>query len=333
MIIGIYDWANRFIDENSSDNGGSETWLIEISKAFSKMGIETHVFCNCIFHKNENITFIPKNKFEQVVKCCYYDKFIYSRGFYKIDLINSAEIDLFLHDECCFDGSKHEFERIKYIFLLSQHSIDKFNEQYGSSYSSKYKLSFNGINQSLYNSSIEKKNMMVWSSCVERGYNFFIKSVYPLIKQSVPDFEVKVCQYNQKHIPTPNGIKYIGKLNKKQLAELQCQCKLWCYPNIGYHDFGPTSGMPFNETFCITAVENACAGANIVCGYNGGLTTTLPEEILIGKEYFKNKKLVNNVEYAKLLADTCIKVLRNEMEIKCDVSKYTWENAARSLLC
>lgn len=333
MIVGIYDWADRFIDENTSNNGGSQTWVIEISKALSNMGIETHVFCNCKFHKNKNITFIPKTKYEEVVRIVEYDKFIFARGFKKIDLIHSKEIDVLLHDECLFEYSKHDFDKVKNIFLLSEHSMEKFTALYGPNYKDKYKLTFNGIDQSIFKN-YKKENMMIWSSCQERGYEFFIKKVYPLIKKEVPDFKVNVCQYNNdRPIFIPAGVSNLGRLDKNTLADYQSKAKLWCYPNLGYHDSGRFRGMEFNETFCITAVENAFAGANIVCGCNGGLTTTLEKEKLIGKEFFKNKKCINENEYAKLLADTCIKILKNEIEIKCDVSKYTWENAAKSLLC
>lgn len=327
MIIGIFDWANRFIDETNTVNGGSETWLIEITKELGLLGHKVHLFCNCKFHNNGNVTFIPKSKFKEITSIVEYDKFIYSRGFNNINAVNAKEIDLMLHDEVCFDVSVEALNKVKYIFLLSKHSMEKFSALYGKNYENKYKLTFNGIDQSLYKE-CKKENMMVWSSRPERGYSFFANKVFPLIKAAIPDFIVNVCSYDTANIPVKSGIVFKGLLNKKQLADLQERAKIWCYPNLGYM----SNGIEFNETFCITAVENAFANNNIVCGCNGGLTTTLPEEILVGKEFFKNKRCINENEYAKYLADLCIKVLKNEIELKCDVSKYTWKNAALSLL-
>ena len=331
MIIGLFDCADRFIDDKKTSYGGSQTWLLEISKEFSNMNHEVFVFCNTQFHKTNNITFIPKNKFEEVCKNIEYDRFIYSRGLYKLNQVKSKHKSMILHDMDVLKTDSKDFTNLDNIWFLSKYAQDHFTSIYGTKYINKYKLTFNAIDQKLYNPETKKENMMVWSSCLERGFYFFITKVYPSIKKEIPDFHINICQYNTVQIKEIPGVKYLGNLDKIKLSALQNKAKLWCYPNLGYRGFGSTK-IPFNETFCITAIENACAGANIVCGANGGLLTTLPEEFLLGKEFFKNNRITDEEKYALLLANKCIEILKDKIEIKCDVSKYTWENAAKSLL-
>lgn len=333
MNIGIFDRFDTFIDESRNDYGGSQTWMLEVSKAFSNMGYTVHMFCNTRMHKYKNIVFIPKDKFEEVIQYATYDKFIFCRGCYKIDKIQSPDVSLMMHDETMFNLDNSNIDKLSHIYFLSQYAMDVFTKTYGNNFISKYKLTCNGIDYSLYETKCQKENMMVWSSCVERGYSFFIHKVLPLILDEVSDFKVNVCQYKDKSIELGRNTTYIGKCNKKELANLQLKAKIWCYPNLGYLTQPFQYGKSFNETFCITALENAAAGAHIVCGANGGLLTTISNDKLVCREFFEHNKVINEDEYAKQLAHFAILCLQDKLDLRYDDHhKYTWDNAAKSLL-
>ena len=201
----------------------------------------------------------------------------------------------------------------------------------------------NGVDNSYYEKykNIPKKNMMVWSSRSERCLNYFIEWVFPLIKKRIPDFSLKVCLYlNDVKKENTDGIEYLGKIGKEELAMLQCESKIWIYPNLGFLD---TTGAPFQETFCITAVENGLAKNAILTANLGGLKTTLSNYSgLIDGELINNSCISggdNLLRYAELLANKAYDILsdnerQNQMgeESYNICKKYTWENAVNTWL-
>ena len=217
-------------------------------------------------------------------------------------------------------------KRIDKIFVLSNYHKEYFCKKYGEEYRNKIKISMNGIHNELYKKNNNKENSMIWSSCYERGLEFFINYVLPKIKKEIPDFKLKVCSYNiPKHF---SNVITLGQLNKEQLAKEQCSAKIWCYPNLGYSSFG----IDFRETFCITAVENAAAGNCILTTNLGGLGTTCNGINFLKNDFYNNEKILDLENYGNYLADMCIKALKNEFFTTFNFEKYTWENAAKSLL-
>ena len=169
---------------------------------------------------------------------------------------------------------------------------------------------------------------MVWSTCFERGLDFFVDFVFHKIKREVPDFELKLCSYNDYN-KRYNGIAYLGKLSKEELASEQCKAKIWCYPNLGY----TTTENPLKETFCITAVENAAAGNCILTTDLGGLGTTCRGVDFLSNEFYSDERIDRLEEYGTYLSKKCIDALNGKFFTCFDVSKFTWENAAKDLLC
>ena len=328
MIIGLYDASNfnvRF-DENSTFLGGSETWLLEIAKAFSELDHEVFLFCNPDkFHTYKNIHFIPKSKFIELSKVVEFDKFIYSRGIENYEHVHSRDISLIIHDIFLQKNNYlNKLKELSNIYVLSDWHKSIIQSRYGKL--DNIKVTFNGVDLSLFRQT-EKTNSMVWSSCFERGLNYFINYVYGNIKKEVPNFELKVCSYNKYNF-RHKDIKYLGQLSKVDLAKEQCKAKIWCYPNLGFADNEPN----FKETFCITAVENAAAGNCIITSALGGLGTTCKGIDFIPNEFYVNEKIHNLESYGQYLADLCIKALRDEFFTSFDYKKFTWINAAKDLI-
>ncbi len=326
MQIGIYDgsYFNVKFDEKSTFLGGSETWMLEIAKSLAKLGHEVFLFGNFDFHTYGTIYFLKKSNLKEICEIVDFDKFIFSRGIENISYIKSKNISLIVHDELPCSGFNY-FDKLNKIYLLSDYHKKLFIKNYGNA--EKTEITFNGINLDLYDKKEIKTNSMVWSSCFERGLDFFINYVYPKIKKEVPDFELKICNYNKYNVNYPN-IKYLGQLSKNDLAKEQLKAKIWCYPNLGF----AKNGISFKETFCITAVENAAAGNCIITTALGGLGTTCSGIQFVSNEFYINEKIHNLENYGKYLADICIKALKNEYFTTFDYKKFTWENAALNLL-
>lgn len=336
MIIGIYDGAcvNVQFDETTPFLGGSETWLVEISSAFSDLGHEVYLFVNTpTEHDYKNVHYIKKEHFEDVCSKVEFDNFIYSRGVIGKDKVKTKSISLMLHDMGIhFNRGEHfELSDFKHIYVLSDWHKMLIHTLYNIPVSDFIKKTINGVNLDLYKDvdKSKKENTMIWSSCFERGLEFFLQYVYPKIKALVPDFTLKICSYNTYRVNAP-GVVNLGRLTKSQLAEEQKKAKIWCYPNIGISSH---QHLPFKETFCITAVENAAAGNCILTTKLGGMGTTCKGVQFLSSDFYNDQELIDHPEtYGNYLADECVKALKSEFFTTFDHTKFTWENAAKSLL-
>ena len=336
MKIGIFDGCvlNVVVDENTKFLGGSETWLNKISEAFSNLGHEVFLFVNTPEeHDFKNVHYLKKESFDKVCANTEFDYFYYSRGIKGMNKVKCKNISLMMHDMGLFHypGEPVNFAALKHIYVLSNWNRSFMGTQYTiPRVSNFFKLTHNGIDMDFYKDvdASKKTNSMVWSSCFERGLDFFVKLVYPKIKAFVPDFELKICSYNKYDFSAP-GITNLGRLTKSELAEEQKKAKIWCYPNLGMS----TQGYIFKETFCISAVENAAAGNCILTTSLGGMGTTCKGVNFLSSDFYDDSEIIENpVLYGDYLANMCIKALLNNYFTTFDCHKYTWENAAKSMM-
>lgn len=345
--VAVVDCMYLPFKPSDSCLGGSETWIVEIAKAFAGFGWHVVVFANT---GNPVITgSIEWFPFEHLRRRCEYQVFdiaIFSRGFIFSNIIRATRNYLMFHDLALARAvdpvDRSNFNRIDRLYVLSDYAKDFIRTHVVSAPEDRFFLTHNGIDYNLYSRSVNKQPAMVWSSCRERGFGFFVAQVLPTILAAVPEFVLHVCSYNdygpQAYIDIPAELKkhmvFHGKLGKQELAALQCGTKVWCYPNLGYLDVAPD--CEFGETFCITAVENLAAGNIIIAGDFGGLQTTLQGYPLLGRDYYLNRRIPAEKleDYGRYLADYCIAALRDEYTpLHCiPPHKYTWEAAAMTFI-
>lgn len=341
-IIGIYDGpAYPDFDPFYQAYGGCETWLQEISKAFSDLNWHVILFTTYKEHMygyGNNIEYVCIDDFKERCKYQKFDKFIYSREIHDIKYLDCKDINLIIHDQY-IEYSLDDLLKLNHIYMLSEWHRDNLikNNKSIAIVKDKIKLSFNAINNDLYKSVYTKENSMVWSSCRERGFDFFKTKVLPLITAIVPDFKVYIANYSSAYSEddVSDNIIYLGTLNKQELAEYQLKSKIWCYPNLGHCNGVDGSEWFYGETFCITAIENYMAKNILIVGDQGGLKTTLAGYELQGTELYDENEAIpydKEGEYAILLANKCIAALTGKWQPDAYIKKYTWRNAALSML-
>lgn len=354
-VIGIYTYYHGmnepYWDENSDNMGGSETWTIRIAEEFQKKGFHVIVFGNPqVWHFSVGgVEYVPKQLLSLRCQYQHFDYFISSRTAVELNKDISCDNFYIMSHEAIINGAKTYYDLkpnlFKKIACLSEWHKDCLLSQYGGLTSDRLFLTFNGVDTELYADSDNdnKKNLMVWSSCKERGLRYFVNAIFPCIKRMVPDFELAICAYNNDIDETFSfypGIKVYGKLSKKELAELQKQAKIWIYPNYGIDE---ETGFCCHETFCISAIENGFAKNAIICSNATGLDTTLNGysgfigtdlDLSFDKTNRETRNELKNriIEQAiNVLYDDNYRIkLANESYEIC--KKYTWENAANNLL-
>lgn len=342
-VIGIYDCGVRVpFDFNSVTMGGSETWLREIAIQFAMLNWHVVLFVNVQQPQiMGNIELVPCSLMPYRCSYQHFDKFIFSRGLENTQVVDCDDTALMLHDtELARIGSKQDIiyaQKLSKIYALSEYGKNCARKFMSEELISKVSLTYNGIDYALYKNKVAKTNSMVWSSCKERGFDFYVKYVLPHIIKEVNDFTTYVCSYNN-YADLNNdalNIKFLGKLNKQELADKQLQAKIWCYPNLGHVINANGIDVDFGETFCISAVENMAADNIIIAGDMGGLQTTLSDYPLIGKHFYNSNNHITEdkyKEYGKYLAEYCIKALKGEWKPIRSKLKYTWKGAVLTLL-
>ena len=364
-VIGIYcgdftyngtKWNSYTVRTNGA--GGSEIWAVELASAFHKLGFHVIVFCDCPewWFDAEGVEYVPYWMFDSRRQYQHFDYFISSRRAEEITPdFECPNIYLMSHEIGIFNkywGNFETFEGLKMdkakkIGVLSEWHKKATLKLYPQLREDQLFITHNGIDQSLYENVDHhaKRNMMVWSTALNRGMTFFGKYVLPKILKEVPDFELNICSYNldiKGELPEGPNVHFLGTLTRPELAELQKRAKIWILPNYGYNDFG----KPLHESFCMSAVENALAGNAIICFNKDGLTTTLDGyEWIINADWFDDSpesREISEEEYERLaesLASEAVKLLTSPATIRMRAteaaeicSKYTWKNSAMTWL-
>ena len=357
IYCGGYSSLNKWDDEivRNEGAGGSETWAVEIASELRRRGYHVIVFGNpsCWRFAKDGVEYVPKENLKWRCEYQHFDYFISSRTVSEIEnWINCPKVYLMSHEYFIDRANTYtdlKMDRVSKIAVLSEWHKNDIKFHYKGLKDEDFIQTFNGINFDLYKDSKNyvKENSMLWSSCAERGLGFFIDNIFPIIKREVPDFILKICSYNNNLNKYTNmdGVVVLGKLGKRELSEEQKKCKLWVYPNIGFTD----ENMIVNETFCISAVENAAARAAIVCTNAGGIGSTLSNYSgFVGDNLLQSYVSADNFlfdivdpssfsEISKEMAERSIKILTNDEyrnalanEAYDICKKYTWENVVNS---
>ena len=354
-VIGIYVGPNLYknnwdeINLETGGVGGSEIWAIKLADEFSRNGDNVFIFGQPKEnHISENkVNYIRYEYFQEYVENIKFDHIIMSRrvdGLY--DNIPCDSIYLMCHDIGVINAENFNdlhLDKVKKIATQSLFQKEILKARYH--LNDKFFMeTCQGIDVNMYSDvdKIVKSNKMLLSQGKERGVNFIIEKVFPLIRAEVPDFEINLCGYHSnwdEDIYHQDGINILGNLCREDLIREQKESKIWIYANHGYHD----NITNYNgETFSITTIENAVAKNACILGDWGCFHTTLKEyKYFIGKDLYSDIFTPMDKEklddFAKEIANVAIKCLKDEeyrlklVEDSYNIAKkYTWNFVADS---
>jgi glycosyltransferase involved in cell wall biosynthesis/tetratricopeptide (TPR) repeat protein len=329
-------WDKQRVDEGMA---GSETWAAYLAREFVKKGFRTTVYNDLRVEDKKQTVFDPVYEGDNLVGEVFYrdhtnlvedakydifDHFISSRSLdpYRQN-VHSLKNYVMVHDVWLSQDQSLDIMswRIhKYGYLSEWHR--QFLMQHHKMPADKMFLTANGVDASLYADvdQYEKRNQTIYSSSPDRGLCQLLMML-PEIRKAVPDFKVIVCYgfYNWekaaearkdqqsmqliskiKELMNQDGVEYRGRVDKKTLATLQKESKVFIYPTW------------FVETFCITAVEAGLSKNPILSTDLGGLQTTVGSSgiLLPAKEMHRDYEYPD--EYKYRFIEESIRLLKDE---------------------
>lgn len=285
---GWEKWDRNTVD---SGMGGSETWAAELAAEFSRRGYQVFLFGDCkdAHIDRDGVAYIPHQDMEETLRYDWLDVLISSRSIEPIRQKNlhASQVFCMVHDVFIHSDPKHDLMdwRVRRFAYLSDWHAEFLQSHHKSLNPQKMFMTHNGVNQALYQNAghYSKKNQTVYSSSPDRGLLQLLQ-ILPEIRKAVPDFKVLVAygfhnweaaakirnnpeelayiQAIKEGLKQP-GVEYLGRIDKKTLARHQMESKVWLMPEW------------FQETFCITAVENGLARNAILTSDLAGLKTTV----------------------------------------------------------
>ena len=295
MRIGIIDIGWKEINKDTLTSqalGGSETWLLSVTKELVKQGHDVTVFCDTkeewidgaryvpLYHmidkfiaeQNNPYNFIILNR---IIRRFNTDIITAIRQYNATQniFIQMHDLSLLYEDHIAtsreLNGTGIFDKRVRGIIFLTEWHRDNFALQYPNLNDIPKYVIPNGVDISLIPKKKSKTdNRILWSSCAERGLDILI-SMYDEIKAQVPDFGIDVAGYNDlSHLNTQGkDIHILGNLPKEKLYEEMNKHKVWFYPGT------------FAETFCITMVENMLCKNFVISPFTYGTHDILSDEL------------------------------------------------------
>lgn len=336
QVIVVYDGSEDEWDETSIGLGGSETWVIGVTTEWAKLQYDVYVVCHCKTHiAQSGVMYVCADEAKDMFKGKTIDHLIMNRihfGYNEMAGFHPRKIYLMVHDSnkgaCWF--LNHNYSICEYDYMVFVSNFQK-NRIYGRHYMGDIDMSKcvvipNGVDESLYKDKVHKKNKMVWSSDIKRNVYEAI-TLFDILRDRIPDFEMDICHpsYNNGEIQqniidfidTHEGIRLVGAVDKPMLAKLQLESKIWFYKSW------------FNETFCISCMENIFADNVPIVTRNDGMN-----EYLKGFPLFFDKANEEEIDVYKL-ADIVYDVLVYEQYREMLLNRlawckdyYTWKNVA-----
>lgn len=286
-------------DGNTTDLGGSETSIVNLSEELVKKEFEVVVFSNTTSETTINgVKYIPLVEYENFLKTYYIDTLIvqrysdYLRYYYNID-----NVILWLQDISFIGKGIENNDKLKHIVVLTEWHVNKFKELLGERdfeiIKSKLKVIGNAIDKKYYNSETkeirDKFNKetidFIYTSCPSRGLDMVIDK-FNEISKIYPNCRLKLfCDFDNEYIirnfskkreeilteiKKNKNIILSPRISKQQLAKEMKNSDIWLY-------------LPYNfeETFCITALEIQASGVIPVFLDSGCLKEVIKSGICI----------------------------------------------------
>lgn len=289
---GFMAWSGSDIEKKGM--GGSETFIVEISKYITQFNVV--IFCNTTKKEEyKGVTYYPLHQYKEFISNNYIHTAIVSRyPEYLAALYQCSNIEnvyLILHD-LIFEGEiVLRNPKLKKILCLSDYHTHVFNEMFPilSDLTEKFEY---GIDIDLFSYTENTKkvpNKFIYSSFANRGLLYLLQ-MWPKIIQKLPDATLFVhCDLENTWLNSVvpeemkmikslifdlknSGVFYKGWTSKKELASTWHTASVWFYPTT------------FLETFCLTALEAAISKTLAVSFPIGSLVETIGDRgVLINK--------------------------------------------------
>ena len=354
-------WTKETVDKGMA---GSETWAAYLAIAFAKRGFgvviyndlpegDRDLFLKQDYDVPEGVNSVSPGVSKGYVAYRHHTHLVEDLKYDTVDyFISSRTVDPFalnihaihryvmVHDIWLSHDNKYDckewlIEGFGYLsqwhkeFLKSHHSLSD----------SKLFLTANGVDMDLYKDvdQVQKKNQITYSSSPDRGL-FELLKMFPKLREVCPDLKLVVAYgfYNWetaakargdenalayikaiKKAMEQDGIEFVGRVSKKELAQYQMESKWWFYPTW------------FQETFCISSVENGLAKNALLSTDLAGLKTTVGVAGILLKGDSHTEEYQNNFieEAKKLITDG---QHSNEMAMKAltKMKQYSWDTIA-----
>ncbi len=285
--------------------GGSETAVIQMAKAWSKMGCQVVVYAGVngiydgVWYRTEDL-FDPKKKSDVFISWRIPTAFKFGRPNAKTTILWTH--DLFYPVQIpglpANQWPQDWIDNIDYIMVLSQFHKD-YIERAHPNFKGKTFLTRNGIDPHRFVGKDIKKvpHKYFFSSSYERGLEELLGD-WPKIKEAIPDAELHVGygietakwvwkeQGNteklnwlykmQNLMASLPGVVNHDRIGQDELADLQLSCEAWLYPYQPNYEGGHGGWL---ETYCITALEAQAARCKIVSRTNGALPETIKHAV------------------------------------------------------
>ena len=340
---GFKNWSGNSL--NVEGVGGSETYIIEMSKYIAKLtNYKVYVFCKTNDMGNsemyENVKYKNLNKYIKFLNRHKIHTCIISRfsEYIPVTLKNDVgNLYLVVHDLLPSGNIIPLNDKLKGIFCMS----DWHKEYFLNSFPMLKDITHvfpNGINVNKYNGdNCKKPNSFIYSSFPNRGLLNLLK-MFPKIREKLPGATLNVfCDTKNKWCQTVAGDdmmlidellveqkEYVinhGFVPKDILIDYFLQTDIWLYP------------CTFMETFCVTALEAAISNTLCVTNNLGALIDTVGERgIIVDGD-------ANSLEWQDLVINELINVL-NDLDKKNNLvmrnrkwaENYDWEKLAQDMV-
>ena len=259
---------------NGKGLGGSETAVVHMAEEMVKRGLRVMVYAEAEgtwngVHYRRYDTWTPQMPVWM---------FIAWRNPAVFDLPIQADLKyLWMHDTDCGPAlTKERADKVDSIFVLSKWHRDHMRHLYSLD-DEKFTIIGNGIVPERFEGEAVREDRVLYSSSPDRGLEQVLTYWPEIRKRTGAELHIFYGFDNyvlmggdpaQKRriedLAKQDGVVWRGRIPQDQLAREMMAAKALFYP-------GP---HPFNETFCITALEAQAAGCVPVTRDNGALPET-----------------------------------------------------------
>lgn len=339
---GWETWHPRDITERGL--GGSETAAIRLAEALSDAGYVVTVYGEVEQGMWRQVELRHHSVFDPMEPR---DLLIVSRTPQMFDRKHRAKkAMLWMHDTDYGPGAINDerLSRIDKVLVLSGWHAVHVEKMYPGVKAKLYVIG-NGINPDFFPLDMiptDRPRRAIYSSSPDRGLDIIL-SIWPQVRERVPEAELVYCYadvYNKVADVRPDiaefrkrcalladqpGVVNLGSLPQDALAAAMAMCRVWLAPSYNtVHD------VPFNETFCIGAVEAAAAGCHRIMANHGAL----PERADESGDYTLMPTITDQ-ETEEAWVDAIVRHLTDDDKVfhSCPRAReITWAKVARDIL-